>query len=284
MNRCYPNFALVLGLLFVGMIALALPLTPVEAGIQRNIETVPGAPGATVTALLRERDSILATLTASPKTPATLGSLPTQSSIVTVTSQVTSTSSLTFATRTPTRAFQPTVSVIVDGLNIRSGPGVNYPIIGSAKLDAKFLVAGQANNCGWLNIADANGPVGWISGAPSFVQFDSACTSLVVSAIPPTPTPRLATPTPRPSTVTQGATGCYLLQNQLGFELVINLQRDDGWSDTIRLPVGGEQLYCAAPATYSYTMTAPPPLGSINGTIVINAGDRFSLPLRLPNR
>jgi hypothetical protein len=106
----------------------------------------------------------------------------------------------------------------------------------------------------------------------------------MIAKIPPTPTVRPATPIPRPIAANQGATGCYLLQNQLGFELVISLRRDDGWADTIRLPIGGEQLYCAAPATYSYTMTAPPPLGSINGTIVITAGDRFSLPLRLPNR
>jgi len=42
----------------------------------------------------------------------------------------------------------------------------------------------------------------------------------------------------------------------------------------------GENLYCLDPGRYTYTLDAPPPWGSTNGEMVVNAGDRYLFPIR----
>jgi hypothetical protein len=109
--------------------------------------------------------------------------------------------------------------------------------------------------------------------------------------VPPTATPTKkpapkpsATPKPAP-TATQPSPaanqGCYLFQNFLGAELSITFTSTDrAWNDKITIPAGGEQMYCLDPGHYTYTLDAPPPWGSINGDLQVNAGDRFMFPIR----
>ena len=52
------------------------------------------------------------------------------------------------------------------------------------------------------------------------------------------------------------------------------------WNDTFTLQPGEERPYCLDPGRYTFTLDAPPPWGSTNGELVVNAGDRFLFPIR----
>ncbi|MBK8050975.1 MAG: SH3 domain-containing protein [Anaerolineales bacterium] len=69
----------------------------------------------------------------------------------------------------------PTATALVAGLNIRSGPGSGYAVIGNAVLGQQFPVTGQANGCAWLRVLRGDGSVGWISGSPSFTMLNVPC-------------------------------------------------------------------------------------------------------------
>jgi hypothetical protein len=55
------------------------------------------------------------------------------------------------ATPTP-RRVSPIVEVLVEGLNIRSGPGTGYPVVASGAIGQRFPVIGQSGNCAWLHV------------------------------------------------------------------------------------------------------------------------------------
>ena len=56
--------------------------------------------------------------------------------------------------------------------------------------------------------------------------------------------------------------------------------RDRQWNDSFPVPANGTKEYCLDPGSYTYTIDAPPPWGSTNGELVVNAGDRFRWPIR----
>lgn len=90
----------------------------------------------------------------------------------------------------------------------------------------------------------------------------------------PDPTP---TPAPPPTNETQG---CYRFENLLGPELTITFTRQaDNWNDTFKVPGDQATVYCLDPGSYTYTIDAPPPWNSINGELVVQAGDRYSWPV-----
>lgn len=213
---------------------------------------------ATVTALVETRTAILAILTQTPPTPP--------------------------VANTPVNAKDaaPTVTVNVRGLNVRSGPGTNYGVIANINAGKSLTIVGSAANCSWLKVQDSGRDLGWISGSNQFVTFTTPCAALPTAAVPPAPTPA-PTATPRPANAAASAEGCYLLINQLGFDLTITLSRSDGWSDSFALGVGAEREYCAPAGDYQYTLQAPGALGAIQGALTIKAGERYRLPLKLGN-
>jgi serine protease Do len=56
--------------------------------------------------------------------------------------------------------------------------------------------------------------------------------------------------------------------------------QDWQWSDNFVLAPGGEKEYCLDPGRYTYTLDAPPPWGSTNGELPVQAGDRYLFPIR----
>lgn len=107
---------------------------------------------------------------------------------------------------------------------------------------------------------------------------------------PPTDTPVPPPPKPKPTnTPAQPAEpppmppekGCYLFQNFLGADVSVTFTAQDWqWSDSFTLAPGGENAYCLDPGRYTYTLDAPPPWGSTNGELVVQAGDRYLFPIR----
>lgn len=217
---------------------------------------------ATVTALVQTREAIIAILTRTPSA---------QSAAIT-----------TDQTNTATTTA-PTVTIKVRGLNVRSGPGTNYPVVASVNAGQALQIRGSATTCSWLQVADGGRELGWISGSAQYVTFTTPCSALPQPAIPAVPAPQ-PTPTAQPAANGAiGTLGCYVLVNQLGFDLSITLSRSDGWRDSFTLGVNAEKEYCAPPGEYQYALQAPGALGAIQGTLNIKAGERYRLPLKLGN-
>lgn len=91
--------------------------------------------------------------------------------------------------------------------------------------------------------------------------------------------PPQPTATPRPSL--PAGQGCYLFVNEIGAEVTVTFTAQDRpWSDSFKIPAGGTREYCLDPGRYTYTIDAPPPWNSVNGELVVNAGDRYRWPIR----
>lgn len=68
-------------------------------------------------------------------------------------------------------AITPYAAVIVyPQINVRGGPSVNYPIIGTLSHGAIITVVGSDVNYIWLQISLANGGTGWIPSEYTFVR------------------------------------------------------------------------------------------------------------------
>jgi len=105
------------------------------------------------------------------------------------------------ATPTP-RRVSPIAEVLVEGLNIRSGPGTSYPVVASGAIGQRFPVSGQSGNCAWLQVVLEDGSEGWMSGSAAYSNLNVTCSALPgASVAAPTPTTarQLPTATPRPA-------------------------------------------------------------------------------------
>jgi uncharacterized protein YgiM (DUF1202 family) len=71
--------------------------------------------------------------------------------------------------------------VVVDLLNIREGPGTNYPILGSLVKDEKFYILSEvvnSTNNKWLLISPSNDSFGWVIGDPTYVTVQKEIVDL----------------------------------------------------------------------------------------------------------
>jgi len=70
-------------------------------------------------------------------------------------------------------------------VNVRSGPGTTFPVIGSLAVGSSLLVSGRSDN-DWYTVT-AGGQQGWVSG--SVVTLNGLCDELALAAPTPLPTP-----------------------------------------------------------------------------------------------
>lgn len=100
---------------------------------------------------------------------------------------------------TPT-PVPPAVIINRDTVNVRQGPGTNYPIVGRASNGQQFVITGKNPGGDWWQI-DFNGKSGWIIDrlVDKQGQIDLVQVVASIPAPPPTPTPRPPTPTPVPT-------------------------------------------------------------------------------------
>ena len=84
----------------------------------------------------------------------------------------------------PVADGQPTAQVTMTGsrLNIRSGPGTNFGVIGKALPQEVFVVLGRTSDSTWVQLAvpDLSGGLGWVSA--NFVRVSTAIADLPVTA------------------------------------------------------------------------------------------------------
>ena len=193
-------------------------------------------------------------------------------------------------------------TIDVRSLRIRSGPGIDYEIVGGANQGESFPVLGQAFDCQWLQVEHPSLGTVWVSGLPQYTTVDTECTQLAEgdgSSPTPTSTPAAEqpaaevavepTPTAQPEEEPAEAPvdtlpadqGCYLIQNQLGPELNVTVTAQDReWSETFQIGEGQEVPYCLIPGRYTVTIDAPPPWADLNDELVVQAGDRYFWPIR----
>jgi len=76
----------------------------------------------------------------------------------------------------------PTVHAVVrtERLNLREGPGEEYPIISALPRDTMALVTGAYQNCDWLLVRAGNGLSGWVKTGQGYSTYDAQC-----AVIPP---------------------------------------------------------------------------------------------------
>jgi len=125
--------------------------------------------------------------------PDTATPLPSVTSSPTTTSTPPPTNTPT-ATVTPTPVIPQVVSEIT--VNVRSGPGVNYPVIGALRPGEKLEVIGRDEQAAWWQVQLA-GAVGWVSNS---VVEASGTDGVALAQAPPPPAP---TATPVPPTPTR---------------------------------------------------------------------------------
>jgi len=110
------------------------------------------------------------------------------------TTTVTTTDSATANDISPSSATGVSATVTVNGvrLNIRSGPGTRYAIIGKASRNEEVTVLARNQAADWVQIAlpDRETDVGWV--AASYLRLNSAIAELPVSDVVSTATTTIA--------------------------------------------------------------------------------------------
>lgn len=149
-----------------------------SAPVQVTVNAVAGTPTATSIAVLVE------TPTPAPLATATATAVP----IIIFTPTPSPT-----PVPLPTEVSQPGLQAVAD-VNIRGGPGTNYPILGLLRAgDVAAVVGRSADGAWWQIIFPPNtGGTGWV--VSSYVQTNAAAGAVPVVAAPPSP----PTPTPLP--------------------------------------------------------------------------------------
>jgi TolB protein len=88
--------------------------------------------------------------------------------------------------KTPTPVSVPQAEVIVAWLNVRQGPGVDYPVIDLARAGDVFEVVGVDPAGEWLQVETEAGGPGWISGQLPYSRLLTAGLD-IVPVVQPSP-------------------------------------------------------------------------------------------------
>jgi uncharacterized protein YraI len=157
------------------------------------VPTTTPAPPATATAS--------ATLTAVPATATLAAATPSATSALTATSSLTAT-----AAGSPAPAGHGLLT-LVQGVNVRGGPGTNYSVVGNIKAGDTAPVLGRNTAGDWFVISYKNGLAGqgWVSASSSISSYDGDKNQLPVVAAPPVPATAVPTATPKPAGNPNGA-------------------------------------------------------------------------------
>jgi uncharacterized protein YraI len=104
-------------------------------------------------------------------------------------------------TFTPEPTATPDNTVIItfqQNMNIRSGPGTNYGIVGAGTVGETARVIGRNQDGSWLQVeyAGAAGGIGWIY--TQLVEVKGQPESVAVAEAPPPPPPPTRAPEPEP--------------------------------------------------------------------------------------
>ena len=104
-------------------------------------------------------------------------------------------------TATPEPAAAEPLAVAVRGMNVRGGPGTDFPVVGTAASGASFAITGKNADGTWYQVCCFDDEAkGWLSASLVTVEGDAAAIAVATDIPEPPPT---ATPAP---TATPGPT------------------------------------------------------------------------------
>ena len=92
------------------------------------------------------------------------------------------------------RAAGPVLTIKAPTANVRSGPGVAYPLIGSARKGQQFPITGRIAGNAWWQVTFKGKPA-WIAASVAAVSAD-ATSAAIVTQIPPPPAKSTAAAAP----------------------------------------------------------------------------------------
>jgi hypothetical protein len=100
----------------------------------------------------------------------------------------------------------PQLSVIVGALNVRAGPGMNYPVVDVVLQGDQIPVIGHDVSSGWWQVQLKDGRSGWVSGGAAYVQVSGDTASV----------PEVAALTASPAGAPAGQTSAIVFQTVSG--------------------------------------------------------------------
>lgn len=183
--------------------AVVPTFTPTPAGQAPATPTPAPTPTIQVLAVAEAPAASAAVTTTQPLT---------ETGAVTTTGTMTDTAAAPAApTAAPTATPEPALEVESDQVNVRSGPGTGFGIVGTVNTGERFIIKGRNEDKSWWLICCVNGKEGWIFGeltdeeneefAP-LVESQAAPAQPVVEApaapAAPAPAPPAAEPTATP--------------------------------------------------------------------------------------
>lgn len=86
-----------------------------------------------------------------------------------------------------------TATVVTGALNVRSGPGINFPVVAKTYQGHVVALLGRNSNSTWARVRLFSGQEGWVNAGPQYIQPSVAISSLPIVNGAPAPAP---TPTP----------------------------------------------------------------------------------------
>lgn len=173
-------------------------------------------------------------------------------------------------------ATQPSASPVVavvetNNLNVRSGPGTGYAILGRVTRGDRLIATARNSDCSWVEVqhssSQSSSPkAGWIAAKLPYATVAGECLALPLKNVPPPP----------PSS----AKGCMLFQNNINAELTITFTSKDGkWNETFKVGRKAQHRHCFTPDEYTFTVDAPPPWESYNDRVIIPPGANILHPV-----
>lgn len=182
----------------------------IDATAYRKDNTVVGDASLTVTVAplrLSPSPTLSPTIT---NTPTDLPTFTPSVTIITVaafgsTDTPTAAASGTAGTPNPAPSPAPTIngpqaSILSATLNVRSGPGTSYALVGVLKVGDIVAIVGRNADRSWWVIQ--NGPLrGWIINSPTYLTVSGDTSAVPLVAAPPSPVPAAVTPTALPALV-----------------------------------------------------------------------------------
>jgi hypothetical protein len=120
-------------------------------------------------------------------------------------------------TDTPTPGPTPTPFIIVDGgfVALRTGPGVQYPLVAQLGPGIPIAIIGRNTEGTWYEICCVNGASVWVAGTHVRVVNETQQVALVVAQPPPTFTPTF-TPTETPTETATPTATPYPFERAIG--------------------------------------------------------------------
>jgi dipeptidyl aminopeptidase/acylaminoacyl peptidase len=129
------------------------------------------------------------------------------------------------ATPEPTATpLRPRAQVIIAGLNVRQGPGSNYPVIDTVSTGDELKVTGISPAGDWLQVVIDEVNPGWVAGSPDYVHLLAVTRDelpIVEPPLPPAPVAAPVTTAASTGRTAAGLTGRLVFMTGSGGELVV---------------------------------------------------------------